>query len=630
MADDAEWKRNEHAWWEAKEFDHKPHEIMIPHIRGLLQDQTQRYRNFERLNAAYEFGPKLMAWDSRDDKNLEDVTMTFNYAAAAIDTVVSKTVKSAVVPMPLTTGGTYDDRDNAEKLGQALEGEWAKNKVRELFEDVALDGYVLGNGSFYVPHGQGSIEVQFLPDEDVVVDEAECRYRMPRSMYLRFRIDRDKLLEKYGVANDRFYGSITDRRLAIHKAAMVTSVWTQRDRLHNQVEVWAGYHLLSGPDADDGCFAVCIEGATLEFDQEWNRTRFPLATFTPFKRRRHWHGRSMMAELMSPQREHDKVTDRLQMAMHRLGGTHLLINRKANIDEAELDNGQGTRITYDDIAGQDPVKELHPTPANPETFQYREGLVTEMQARFGINSMAMTGAVEEGLQGASGKALELAEEQTAERLIIQQNEKDRVLVDLAWLIIEEAEAIVEDDADYTVNAKVEDGLRKVKWKDALLARDEFTLDVKPAGDLASTPSARFDQLMKMADANRITTDEFRSQWFMPDLKSANDLDLSDSQIIEKLLSKIVKEGKALLPEAFDNLELAEALGRKFYNMCRVKDVPEDRLQLLRDYVSRAKTLNDRAKATAAAQAAANAPQAAPPQGQPPNGAPPGAQPQRAA
>lgn len=621
MADDSAWKRNEHAWWEAKKFDHAPHEIMIPHIRGLLQDQAQRYRNFERLIAAYEYGPKLMSWDSRDDKNLEDATMTFNYAAAAIDTVVSKTVKSAVVPMPLTTGGTFDDRENATALGQAIEGEWAKNKVRELFEDVAVDGFTLGNGSFYVPHGQGQIDVQFLPNEDIVVDEAECRYRMPRGMFLRFRIDRDKLLEKYGKPNPRFYGSVRDRRLAIRKAAMTSSVWTQRDRLHNQVEVWAGYHLRSGDEADDGCFAVCIEGATLEFDEEWNRDRFPVATFTPFKRRRHWHGRSMLAELMSPQREHDKITDRLQMAMHRLGGTHLLVNRKANVDLSELDNGQGTKIEYDDLAGAKPVEELHPTPANPETFQYREGLVTEMQARFGINSMSMTGAVQEGMAGASGKAFELAEEQTAERLVIQQNEKDRVLVDLAWLIIEEAEAITEDDKNYSVNVKVEDGLRTVRWKDVLLARDEYTLDVKPAGDLASTPSARFEQLMRMADANRITNDEFRSQWYMPDLKSANDLDLSDSQVIEKVLSTIVKEERAILPESFDNLELAEALGRKFYNMCRVKNVPEKKLQLLRDYVSRAKALNDRAKALAAAQASQPNPNAPPPGAQPaPNGA----------
>lgn len=599
MADET-WKRSEHAWWEAKDFDHDPHEIMIPHIRGLLQDQAQRYRNFERLIAAYEYGPKLMSWDSRDDKNLEDVTMTFNYAAAAIDTVISKTVKSSVTPMPLTTGGTYDDRDNAEKLGQAIDGEFRKNRVEEIFEDVVTDGYTLGNGFFYVPHGRGEIRIEFVPCEDVVVDEAECRYRMPSCMFIRFLVDRDKLLEIYGVSSDEFYGTASERKSKIHEAALTNRPWTQRDRLHNQVEVWLGYHLNSGDEAEDGKFAVCIENCTLAF-APWDRSRFPVAAFVPLKRRRHFHGRSMLAELMSPQREHDKVTDRLQMSNHRLGGTHLLVDRTANVDIRELDNGQGTVVEYDNKGGAAPVTELHPTIANPETFQYRDGLVTEMMARFGISSMAMTGALEEGMHGASGKALELAEEQTAERLVLQQRAKDRVLVDLAWLVIEEAEAITEEDADYKVNVRIENGLRPVRWKDALLSRDEFTLDVKPAGDLASTPGARFEQLMRMADAQRITNDEFRSQWFMPDLKSANDLDLSDTNIIEKVLTKIVKDGKAILPESFDNLQLALMLGRKFYNMCRVNDVPEPRLQLLRDYVARAKTLKERADALAAAQ-----------------------------
>jgi hypothetical protein len=53
------------------------------------------------------------------------------------------------------------------------------------------------------------------------------------------------------------------------------------------------------------------------------------------------------------------------------------------------------------------------------------------------------------------------------------------------------------------------------------------------------------------------------------------------------MDKIVIEGVSYLPESFDNLQLVLTRGRKFYNMCRIKEVPEDRLSLLRDYLARA-------------------------------------------
>jgi hypothetical protein len=80
---------------------------------------------------------------------------------------------------------------------------------------------------------------------------------------------------------------------------------------------------------------------------------------------------------------------------------------------------------------------------------------------------------------------------------------------------------------------------------------------------------------------------FRKLFGLPDIEAENDIDLSDQEIIDRTMDKIVIEGVAFVPEPFDNLQLTITRGRKFYNMCRIKEVPEERLALLRDYLARA-------------------------------------------
>ena len=105
----------------------------------------------------------------------------------------------------------------------------------------------------------------------------------------------------------------------------------------------------------------------------------------------------------------------------------------------------------------------------------------------------------------------------------------------------------------------------------------------------------------MLSNGSITPEQFRRLFGMPDLEAENEVDLADVEIIDKVMDQIVIEGKPLQPEPFDYLELIIQRGRKFYNLCRKKGVPEERLAYLRDYLTRAKQLDDEQKAKMQAQ-----------------------------
>ena len=74
------------------------------------------------------------------------------------------------------------------------------------------------------------------------------------------------------------------------------------------------------------------------------------------------------------------------------------------------------------------------------------------------------------------------------------------------------------------------------------------------------------------------------------------------------MDEIIIEGKPLMPESFDFLSLIVTRGRKFYNMCRNKKVPQERLNLLRDYIERAQKMDQEQKMANAPQMQGGTPQ----------------------
>ncbi len=589
------------SWWLSDKFSKDPHTLLNPYIERLKANQAGRFENMSRLISAYERGSRARHRDEGDDSVLTDKTLSFNHARNGVDTVHCKWVKSQVLPMAMTIGGGAIQRDRAKKLERAVHGELRKNDWEAIEEQAGLDALVCSIGWAHVLHGRPSLTIEWVPAEDVLFDPAETRQKKPpRSIGRRFLMDKYVALERWGQKDEAFYGTAKDRIAKIRKCKLAKTGDRARDQQGTVIEVWAFYHVSSGAEADDGAYAVVIDGATLEFS-DWDRDYLPLMPLVPFPKMRSLYGLSLMADFLPVQEEHDKLSMRIQKAHHRIGGTHLIAMRNANVDIRALDNEQGTIIEADSDAGPNPVHEFNPTPVNQQTYQYRDSLIQEMYSSKGVPSMTATGQVPEGMAGASGKAFQTAEETVAERLLIPFRARGRFMKGIAWRIVEEARAMVEDDKSYAVLFHGErSALQKIKWKDALLDRDAFVLDMALINALSKSPSAKFAQLTEMLKAGAIQVEQFRRLFELPDLEAENEVDMSDIQIIDKVMDKIVIEGKALQPEPFDYLKLIIQRGRKFYNLCRDKDVPEERLALLRDYLTRAKDMDDIETAKASA------------------------------
>jgi hypothetical protein len=314
-----------------------------------------------------------------------------------------------------------------------------------------------------------------------------------------------------------------------------------------------------------------------------------------------------MHALAAPQREYEKVTEGIQEANHRMGGSHVLAHESSNLTERDIDNGKGSVIVW---SGNIPPVEFNPTPVNPQTYQYQQSIPETMMRARGVSPTAATSQVPAGLSQASGKALQVFTDEGSKRRIVDMRALERWKVDTAQLIIEEARELVAEDPSYKTRYRSHKAIESVSWKDVLLDEDEFVLTIPPASSLSKDPAGKFAQLSEMLNAGAINIEQFRRLYGIPDLEAENELDTADTDIIDRNLEIIALEGRYLSPQPFDNLGMCVTRAGKFYNLLRAKGgIPEARLQLVQNYIADAQALIDQAKAASQSPAPAPMPSA---------------------
>ncbi len=611
-------------WWNAHLFGHDAHITLIPHVERMRLQQATRYNNMRRLIAIYEWGYKAGQYDTPSDAPITDYINAYNAAQNVEETVHASLCKNPTVPMPLTTGGGYLQRKRAKDLQKALEGEYDKNGVEQIQDDVAHDFLTIGAGFSKVFSEFGELRIEFVPAEDITVDDSEGRYRRPRTIYQTTRMDRYVAYELYGGDDEWLHGDQANRREKILRCKEASANGDGARAEHNQIEIHEAYHLPSGPQARDGRMAIVIDGCTL-VDQERQRHRFPYAACIPRPRRRGFWGLSMMHEMAANQREYERSTAKIQRAFQKVGGTHIVSPRSANVKPEEITNDEGDHIQYD---GQVAPREWTPAPVSGEMLQYNDAMPAKMMQSRGVSATGATGETPAGLANASGKARQLVRDEQNGRLKPYYRAIDRWHVQMCQLIIDECRELCEDESGkgYSVSYASKRSLEKIEWAKVLIDEGDYVLKIFPVSSLSQDPAAKFEQLQEMRASGDITTEQFKRLFELPDLEAENEIDTADTDIIDRNLDIIVTEGRYLSPEPFDNLELAKVRAGKFYNVCRARGgVPEKNLQMLRDYIADCSALLEAAKPPAPPAPPPGMPGMPPPDMPPggPPGAPPG-------
>lgn len=597
--------------WHSEKIDAgKRHQLITTLIKSQQLKQATRYLTMRRYASVYEYGWKAAEYLSTRGKFTDDSILTFNAAQNAVDTLVSQVCTPKIAPLALTKGGSWEQRERAEELTQALQGEFSECEVDEQFEDVCLDFEIFGAGFLKVlpDYRCEKIVAERMNPLDMVFDDQETRYRKPRCAYHSYVMDRYEALAEFGEPDDDLVGSAQARREAILRApaAQADDDVADGDHVIRVYESWALPTYVEDGKCD-GRYSICIEGTDL-YDQPWKWRRFPFQSYIPRKSRIGIWGIPGMRQLASGQREFEVTTAKMQRAFKRAGGFHLLIPRSANMQKRQITNDSGDQWEYD---GPNPPRELVMQTVSQQQFQYNQMLPDQMLRFLGVSGFSAQSEVPRGIGQASGKALQVFSGAEDKRLILRHKARERFVLGVSELIMLSARDLVEHCPDYEVRHQEKSAFKSIRWKDLLESFEDeknYVLKVFPVGGLSQEPASRFEQLTEMANAGRITNEQYLEMIDVPDLEADNEINLSDIRVIKRNLEYMIRTGTYLPVEPFDKHQLILEYGSKYYNAARIAEVPESRLALLRQYV---------ADAQSEIQRVAPPPQPAPPMDAPP-------------
>lgn len=552
---------------------------------GRLEDR-QRYRSYENLRYARLYGNyDYVGLDAFNYARVETSSMvtnrvTLNVIQSMVDTVVSKITKNRPKATFLTSGGDFSLQSKAKKLTKFIEGIYSYADLYEKAGTAFMDACIFGTGclKIYVENGEIAIERVFI--DEIQIDDIEAYYAKPRQMHQQKWVEKSVLIEMF-----------PDKELDIETAShpdASTYQSAQSSRLKDMVKVIESWHLSSGPNAKDGKHVICISNATL-FEEDYSKKYFPFVFFRWGKKPVGFFGQGLAEQLQGIQLEINKILRTIQISMHLVSVPKLLIEASSKIVSAHLNNQIGGVIKY---AGTPPTyAALGGVPA--ELFSHLDRLYQRAYEIAGISQLSAQSLKPSGLD--SGKALREFNDLETERFMSVAKSYEKTFIDAAEIIIDMARDLYESDEEFKVKAKDGKFIDTIHWKDVNMDADKYMMEIFPSSSLSSTPAARLADVQDLVGAGFITKEDALKLLDFPDLEASMNLLNADATNLEKIIETMMHDGKYFPPEPYQNLENLLRKVQQAYLMYRTQGAPEDRLELLRQYMEDAQTLLLRAQ-----------------------------------
>ena len=146
-------------------------------------------------------------------------------------------------------------------------------------------------------------------------------------------------------------------------------------------------------------------------------------------------------------------------------------------------------------------------------------------------------------------------------------------------------------------------ISQVNWSDIHMDEDSYVLRVYPASALPDDPEGRSELVGDWQERGMISPQTALRLMALPDTESEVDLASAASNNIDRQVESILDDGVYSPPEPFQDLALLLMRGQMHYNKAEDDKAPEERLQMLRDYLTSAHQMMVESEAKLAAQAA---------------------------
>ena len=521
--------------------------------------------------------------------------LTYNIVQSCIDTLTARISQNKPKPMFLSSGGSSKLQRKAKKLDKFCYGLFYENNFYKMAPKIFRDMCIYGEGILHSYHDNGKVKHERVLPYEILVDYLESHYgpESTKSLFRIKNIDRTELAEMYpekaeeiaAMSNTSLFISASNRSVA------------------DTVTVVEAWRLPTGSQKGRHCI---VSQDTIFHDEEYERDCFPFAIMRYSPRQYGFYAQGMAEQLTPLQIEINRTLISIQRSLY-LGGTHkIFVKNGSKVIKSHFDNMIGTIMEY---AGDTPPQYVVPQLVQPEIYSHLENMIQKGYQLPGVSQLSASSLKPMGID--SGKALRAVDDIQVQRFQTIAQAYEQFAVDVAKNDVAAAREAYASDGELTVKVPGKRFIETIDWKDAELEDDDFMMQVYPVSKLPNDPEGRLATVQEMMQAGLISPEAGTRLLDFPDLEAEESLKNATLDYLHDILDRIIDDGDYTAPEPFDDLQTARKLALEYYAQGKTNKLAEDRLEMLRTFMTQIDQLTAMAQPQPMAGVGQAQPQAVP-------------------
>jgi hypothetical protein len=495
--------------------------------------------------------------------------LSINVVRSCVDAATSQLTTNRPRPSFLTTGGDWNRQTRAKKRGQFVEAVFHEQDAYGLGQRAFKNAGIFGTGFVKVLREHGRVRLESVFPDEILVDDSEAIYGEPRSIYQLRTIDKLVLTELF-----------PSKAKEIRDASTPDTRYFGRAALSDRAAVYEGWHLPSGPEADDGKHVVCVDGATL-ISEPYEHEAFPFARICWNEDPLGYWGTGIAQELTGIQYEINQLVRTAQMGMYMGGGLKVLVEKGAKIARAHFNNDlRGVVMEY---TGTPPAW-VAPDTVSAQMLNHLMWLIEQAHARTGISQLGAQGEVPAAITG-SGRSMLVYQNIASQRFVTVQRQYERFFMELAERVLEAAADCYAEDKNYYVTHLGSRWAEQIAFGEIKGDNDDFHIQVFPTSILPSQPAGKLAMVEQLRAGGYIDQAQGKKMLDFPDVQAEMDLDLAPVELIDERIQRIIEKAEYHPPHPRMDLDLAWKRAILAYQRAELNEAPRQNLELLSTFIN---------------------------------------------
>jgi len=593
-------------WWR------EPTEKVGECVKNLVNriDQTNagyrlRMMRYARMYGSYENLGLTNSFNYNYSNTQTNNLPTYNIVQSGVDTIASKIVRDNPAPYFVTSGADYFTKLRAEKQTQFVQGGFSEMGLYDLANNKTFrDAAVYGLGAIQFDYEDWTddkkITCNWVFIDELKIDPFDSARGLPRSLHRTRMIQKELFLDRFKANNES--GSTAEEKVAwIEEAATnAASRFQSIETVIDYVVYVESWHLANGKDNPGRHTIVIGDKCLLDEEYVFDDYSGCMAFFQYYQKPVGMFGRGVPETIQSGQYEINKILLAIQQAQELQARPIIVVDNDAKISSDSLLNNRIARLIKIKSGTRPPVF-MTPVGMNAEVYEHLANWMNWCREEIGITQTSQSGAVRPGIDSAVAMR-ELVDIESTRYVQVAKN-WEKLFVDCAHIYMKLGKRAYEKDKTFSVEYydKKYKVLREIPWSKIAGEEDGYVIQCDTVSAFPKSAAGRIQTVTDFISNNFISRERGMELLGVdPDIESEVKLAASTLRLVDKRLSEAVEDGKYSHPSPYMNLKAAQLVAEQTCVMLESENCPEDRLQLVRQWISELITMQGGQDPTVAA------------------------------